>query len=491
MLNKEKLPLYLFILLMIFVSFFYLWSLSSLPITAYDESIYAQVTRDTMGSGQILTLKHFDQNWFEKPPLYFWLSMPLVKIFGDTEIAYRLISSLSAISAILLCFLLVKKLTNKTYLALLSAFIFSIIPFFYITSRQVRLDTPLSALMLATVYLLVLGWRQNKKLIYVLPIIALGFLLKSFAILVVIPILFIFSFIYKKWDWLKNKWLWYGLPIALIITLPWHIYQYMVWGQAFLQKYIGWNIISRVNEGFSIEEKINHLEYFNKLWAFAQPWWQIFLLAIVIFLILNHFFIKNKNTNKLFWSSLITVAFGILFFSFSKTKITTYLIPIFPYLAIVIALGFYALINKGKNKILQILYLLILIVLSFYSITLSMGTNDKILKTLHFDFDYDLKEIGLLIKNDNIENSNIYFLGGPPPDVVSYYSKKQTIWPKVTAETTEIVIPPKSYILIREDTFIKIFTLNGIDIKPEYINMRLRYIKNHIILLYTAEEITI
>lgn len=490
MLNKEKLPLYLLILLMIFVSFFYLWNLGHLPITAYDESIYAQVTRDTMESGQILTLKHFDQNWFEKPPLYFWLSMPLLKIFGDTELAYRLISALSAIAAILLCFLLVKKLTNKAYLALLSAFVLSVMPFFYITSRQVRLDTPLSALMLAAVYLLVLGWRQNKKLIYVMPIIALGFLLKSLAVLVVIPILFIFSFVYKKWSWLKNKWFWYGLPIALTIVLPWHIHQYITWGNDFLQKYIAWNIVSRVNEGFNIEEKVNHLEYFNKLWNFVQPWWQVFLLAIIIFFILNRF-TKDKNTARLFWSSLITIVFGILFFSFSKTKITTYLIPIFPYLAIAIALGFYILINKAKNKILKGFYLLILIALAVYSTVLSIGVNNKILQTLHLYFDYDLKEIGLLIKNDNIENSNIYFLGGPPPDVVSYYSKKQTIWPQITEETTKIIIPPKSYILIQEDIFIKLFTDDGLEVKPEYSSMRLRYLKNKIMLLYTDEEIAI
>lgn len=490
MLNKEKIPFYILIALIIFVSFFYLWNLGNLPITAYDESIYTQVTRDTMHSGQILTLKHFDQNWFEKPPLYFWLSMPLVKIFGDTEIAYRLVSALSAIATILLCYLLVKKLSNKTYLALLSSFVLSIMPLFYITSRQVRLDTPLTALMLATVYFLVLGWRKNKKLIYVLPIIALGFLLKSLAVLVVIPILLIFSFIYKKWNWLKNKWFWYGLPISLTIVLPWHINQYMTWGQDFFQKYIGWNILARVNEGFSIEEKVDHLAYFKKLWTFAEPWWQVFLLAIIIFFILNRF-IKDKNASQLFWSNIITVAFGILFFSLSKTKITTYLIPIFPYLATLIALCFYTLIVKAKNKILKISYLVLLAILFVYSMTLSLGSNDKILKTLHFYFDYDLKEIGLLIKADNIEDSNIYFLGGPPPDVVSYYSQQSVIWPQVTEQTTEIIIPPKSYILIQEDTFIKFFTQNGSEVRPEYSNMRLRYAKNKIMLLYTDEEIII
>ncbi|MBU1202788.1 glycosyltransferase family 39 protein [Patescibacteria group bacterium] len=491
MLNKEKIIHYLPLIFIIsFAYCFYFWQLGSLPITAYDESIYAQVTRDTLNSGQIMTLKHMGNNWFEKPPLYFWLSMPMVKIFGDTEIAYRIISALSAIFSVLLIFLIIKKLSQQKYLALLSSFILAIIPFFYISSRQVRLDTPLNAIMLASVYFLIVGWKKEKYLLTILPLLALGFLMKSVSILAVIPIFFIFSFFYKKWSWLKSKWLWIGLPLSLLIVLPWHINQHLVWGSEFWQKYIIWNVWERAQGGFGIKEKVEYFAYLNKLWNFSQPWWQIFLLSIIIFLIINKFY-KDKKTKQFFMVSLCSVLFIILFYSLSKTKISTYLIPAYPYIATVIGLAFYRLWKISKNKLIKILYVIIFTILVIYSISLSIGHNDKILRTLHYQFDQNLKEIGLIIREDNKPELPLYFLSGPVPDVISYYSGHQIYWLYPEEDKNQYNIPGPSYIMLTDYVFSKLFTTNGLDIKPQYHNMHLRYIKDHLMLLYTDSDVTI
>lgn len=489
MFNKEKLYKYIPLsILLVFVYSFYMWHLGYLPITAYDESIYAQITRDTLNSGQIMTLLHINTPWFEKPPLYFWLSMPMVKIFGDVEISHRLVSAISAIFSILFTFLITKKLTNKKYLAILSSFILAIIPFFYITSRQVRLDTPLTMFMLAALYFLIIGWRKEKFLIAVLPILGLGFMTKSLAIFTAIAILIIFSIIYKKFNWLKNKWLWFGFLISLIIVLPWHIYQHIIWGSDFWHTYISWNIWQRINGGFGNQESINYLEYFKKLWLFTYPWWQIFILTIPTFIILNKIR-PDKKTKKIFLASLSTTLVVILLFSISKTKISTYLIPAYPYMAIVIGLTFYKLWQITKNYLLKILYIIIFGFLSIYSIILSIGYNDKILKTLHYYLDPDLKEIGVIIKEDDNKNTPLYFLNGPMPDVVGYYSGHPIKWISLAEDNNKYNIEGPVYIMLTDYTFAKIFTKDGHQIKNQYLNMRLKYIKDHIILLYTKDNI--
>ena len=49
----------------------------------YDEATYAKVVVDTLHTGQVTDLYHFDKPWFEKPPLYLWMAVGSVKLFGS------------------------------------------------------------------------------------------------------------------------------------------------------------------------------------------------------------------------------------------------------------------------------------------------------------------------------------------------------------------------------------------------------------------------
>lgn len=476
MLNKLIQSKYLLPIIILLSLFLYAWQLNKLPLTAYDEAVYAQVTQDTLASDDILTLKYFNNNWFEKPPLYFWLTMGLNKVLGESEYVYRLISILSALLTIILTYCLTKKLTKDKIIASLAAITLLLMPYYFLTARQMRLDFPVVASILASLYFLISGWEKPKKLFWLFPIIGLGVMFKSVIALLSIPILIIFSFIYRHWSWLKQKYLWWGLPLSLLIVIPWHWQQHIVWGNSFWSAYLGSHVINRFETGYGIEA-INYFDYLSRLWYLSQPWWQIFLLLIILFFIIK---LKNKRTeiNKLFLSSTLTVFFILIIFSLAKTHIPTYLLPAYPFMAIVIAWG---LTQLWKNKNIKIILTGLFIISTIYALSLSLGINKYILNQLQLPFDNDFKNIGLTVKDSPDPYENFYQLNWIVGETLSNYADKKII--TISTDYPEPLIGP--FYLVTTQANLTIFFDNNGQIKPAYQQLRVRYYANGFILLYS------
>jgi 4-amino-4-deoxy-L-arabinose transferase-like glycosyltransferase len=77
------------LLLFIAISAFYLWGLGSLPLVGPDEPRYAQVAREMLERRDFITPTLGGIPWFEKPPLLYWMMMLSFRL-GVTEYAARL-----------------------------------------------------------------------------------------------------------------------------------------------------------------------------------------------------------------------------------------------------------------------------------------------------------------------------------------------------------------------------------------------------------------
>ena len=78
------------LLLFIAISAFYLWGLGYLPLVGPDEPRYAQVAREMFERRDFITPTLGGLPWFEKPPLLYWLMMLSYRLLGVTEYAARL-----------------------------------------------------------------------------------------------------------------------------------------------------------------------------------------------------------------------------------------------------------------------------------------------------------------------------------------------------------------------------------------------------------------
>src|SRR3989344_4586388 len=86
-------------------------NIGNYPLRNWDEAWYGEIIKN-MASGNYGYMVPFwnGQYYFDKPPLYFWLSLPFFKLFGPGEWQTRIVSATSAILASLLIYLIGKKL---------------------------------------------------------------------------------------------------------------------------------------------------------------------------------------------------------------------------------------------------------------------------------------------------------------------------------------------------------------------------------------------
>jgi len=76
-------------LLFIAISAFYLWGLGALPLVGPDEPRYAQVAREMFERRDFITPTLGGIPWFEKPPLLYWMMILSYRFLGVNEYAAR------------------------------------------------------------------------------------------------------------------------------------------------------------------------------------------------------------------------------------------------------------------------------------------------------------------------------------------------------------------------------------------------------------------
>jgi len=70
------------------------------PLKNWDEAIYAQVAKEIIQSGDLLTLHWQHADWLEKPPLTFWIMAGLFRVFGISEFSARAVSALAGVGVV-------------------------------------------------------------------------------------------------------------------------------------------------------------------------------------------------------------------------------------------------------------------------------------------------------------------------------------------------------------------------------------------------------
>ena len=121
-----------------------------------------------------------------------------------------------------------------------------------------------------------------------------------------------------------------GFLIALLIVAPWHLYMYGLYGEQFLDMYLGKHVIQRtvsVLEG----HRGTPSHYLNQLREQYFPWCYLAPFALAYGLKREGI---ETQCQKILWA-LVIVVFGVT--TLVQTKLPWYIIPVYPALAILIA----------------------------------------------------------------------------------------------------------------------------------------------------------
>jgi len=335
---------YLFILFSLsFILFFArIWE----PYLSGDALKHALVSKEIIFTKDWLNLSLCYEPYLKKPPLYFWLIAISYKIFGISAFSARFFPALFGIFDAFLIYIMGKEILKEKIYALIAALFFVINWHVLRLTTIVRMESILTFFILLNFYLLMKG--KKYFILSGIPL-GLGILTKGPLALLGILSFLIFCLLKRDFRFVSLQFL-VGLFIAVFISFPWYIYQWIE-NRPFFTEFFGHQIGERITGTLSEGEKRNYIFYFYRLLTNFWPGLPFFIMGVYLFF-KKKVFVKNDWWKAIF----IYIIFVFVIINVPKEKFTRYLYYLYPAFAILCALSIKEL-NMGKTFVKIICFL--------------------------------------------------------------------------------------------------------------------------------------
>lgn len=300
-----------------------------------DEGRYAEIPREMAASGDWLTPRLNGLKYFEKPALQYWATAAAYKAFGEHHWTARLWSALTGFAGVLLAWFTARRLWGEQA-ALYSALVLATSLLWTLIAHINTLDMGVSFFMFLGLAGFLLAHRDgasdadNRWWMHVVwASLALSVLSKGL-IGLVLPgaVLVLYTLIQRDFAMWKRLHFLTGLALFFAVSAPWFV------------------AVSLANpEFFHFFFIHEHFERFlTKGHNRYQPWYAFFpILAlgilpwiVAMFPALGQALRAEARRFQPKRFLLIWAVFIFFFFSISSSKLPSYILPIFPALALLI-----------------------------------------------------------------------------------------------------------------------------------------------------------
>ncbi len=316
--------------------------LGSYPLTNPDEGRYAEIPREMLAAGELVTPRLDGVQYFEKPPLMYWAVAACLTALGPGEWSARAAAALFALGGALLVYAAGRRLYGRSA-GMMAAAVLGTSLLYFALARILTLDMAVSALMSATLFCFLLGVREppgarRRWLFYGLyASAALATLTKGLiGFLVTGVVMFLWLLVFNQWKRLRPLYLPTGALLFLAIAAPWHVLA--------AARNPEWPRFYFIHEHWERFVSTGHKR--------TEPWW--FFLPIVFaglfpwmaFLwaalrdavapagsrLADGWARRKEHADA--WFLVTWAVFILLFFSASQSKLIPYVLPVFPPLAV-------------------------------------------------------------------------------------------------------------------------------------------------------------
>lgn len=307
---------------------------------------YAEIAREMFRSQDWLHPNLLNIHHYHKPPITYQLTALGYELFGVNHFGARFFLQLAIVLQIFLVYLLTLQFTERKKTALWAGAIYFTFPIVLIASRNLTTDAFLSTFTLLSIYFWV-RYRKKGQFIWLYAFtlaLAFGFLTKG-------PVVFLapvtFALLYNRIKTSKQKWSFHHLvawSVFILLSASWFIYLALD-NPAFWNYFIERQTVERFSQNV-----------FNR----SEPFWYFILLAPLLgmpWLLLLPWFMK-KLKFKLHLGSIeniliFAVLIPLIFFSISTSKRVLYILPLYPLLAIALAMMLSKIKEKDEHFILR------------------------------------------------------------------------------------------------------------------------------------------
>jgi len=312
--------------------------LDRLPIRDWDESRLAHNAYEMYKNNNYI-VTHYEGSpdlWNTKPPLMIWLQTGFMHLVGPNELAVRLPSAFAALFTVIVLMLFSQRYLKSFWFGFIAVMVL-ITTFGYVDYHATRTGDYDALLTLFTTMsglsLFLFSETRKNLYLYLLFIgLTLAVITKSINGLLFTPALLIYM-VYRRevLILLKSKHFYIGLGIFVMTVASYYL----------LREYLNPGYLEAVvsNElgGRYLNTLDNHQHgffyYYQNIIDTRLSYWHIMVpCGIAVGL-----FSKNQKIMQITrFSTLMTLTF-FLVISFSKTKLPWYDVPLFPFLALLVA----------------------------------------------------------------------------------------------------------------------------------------------------------
>ncbi|MEG4454703.1 glycosyltransferase family 39 protein [Microcoleus sp. N9_A1] len=382
--------LFLFIVACYFV---FLFCLEFPSIRMWDESRLAVNALEMTMNGDLI-VTHFEGKpdmWNTKPPLLIWLIALSMKIFGYNTFSLRLPSAISAMSTGIIVFIFSAKYLKDMKIAWVSGLVLitssAFIGFHAGRSGDYDAMLVLWITIYSLSYLIYLHSNELEKQRFYWSIataaLILAVLTKSVAGLMPLPGIFLYTVYQRKLKILLfSSRLYISLSILIGVVLSYYMAREF-YNPGYLKAVVDNDLTGRY---FNVHEKHqgSFLFYLYQIHNDRfMRWIELLPICLPISLLSVK---KNLKTVGFFGFFYLTLYFTIV--SFAKTKLTWYIIPLYPIASLVIGVGlteiFKAILNSFpvndlKRQLIFILTAIAIFILPYFDITYNLVYKQDLL----------------------------------------------------------------------------------------------------------------
>ncbi len=327
--------------------FLFLAGLGDMALTDPDETFYAQTAGEMSESNEWLTPIIFGEPQFEKPVLYYWLVLASYKVFGVSEFAARFPSVVFGFAGVVGIYLLGRVMFSPLC-GLLSGLIMATSAEYIVLARACVTDMVLTVFILFCLLFFVLAWTRGKRAYYLLASVMAGLaVLTKGPVGLFIPAVVAGLYISTggRWKEMRRVPVLWSMLVFLAVCLPWYVMMTKIHGNAFIGEFFGFQNITRF---LKPEHRIGSSPFFYipVITGGFFPW--IAFLPYGAWVLCKWYeCVSPVASHKLFLALWFLTVF--IFFSISRTKLVTYIFPLFPVMAVVTG-RFWERIVRGADK---------------------------------------------------------------------------------------------------------------------------------------------
>lgn len=335
MIFVKKTYLHLIILLALSLILFFL-GLGSAGLMEPDEGRNAEVAREILATGDWVT-PHLDFiRYLDKPILYFWASAASMKIFGVSEFAARFPSATAALIGVIAVYLLGRRMFGERA-GLYSAIVLATSPLYLGLGRIVIFDIMLTAFITLAILFWYLGFtapeKRNARLFYLSSwaAMALAVLTKGpIGAIFPMTIIGLFLIMTRSLKRILEMELILGPLLFFVIAGPWYILVSIRNPEYPYYFFVAEHILRFATTKFQRTKPFWY--YFPIVIGGLLPW--IFFLPSAVRRFMQERADMPAQKREAILLTSIWALFIFIFFSISKAKMSMYILPMFPALAL-------------------------------------------------------------------------------------------------------------------------------------------------------------